>query len=241
MYLRFSACVLFLALVLISQGQSVVPLPRIVTDWIPLNPGDTRVYQHETRDQTGGLHLEIHGWTTEETVIASWSIPEGVIVSVHSRLIGGALPPGYRLDWADRDIPYFIRDNCLYVDEVSWDPQRHQLSPEFRQELSAGHLSPDFCFPLTTGKTWGASNFMNFGFSSEDWKVEGIVLGDRFSPNKGTTFHIVSNSAYLGSGMTGEIWFQKGIGVVRQELIHHGTIGENREQLVRFVPSTPKR
>ncbi len=123
----------------------------------------------------------------------------------------------------------------------SADPRRHQLSPEFRQELSAGHLSPDFCFPLTTGKTWGASNFMNFGFSSEDWKVEGIVLGDRFSPNKGTTFHIVSNSAYLGSGMTGDIWFQKGIGVVRQELIHHGTIGENREQLVRFVPSTPKR
>jgi hypothetical protein len=47
-------------------------------------------------------------------------------------------------------------------------------------------------------------------------------------------FHIKSTSSYLGSGMTGEIWLQKGVGIVRDEYIHHGTLGEEHLRLVRF-------
>lgn len=233
--MRFVAGVLISALVLIGQGQTTIP-PRIVMDWIPLNPGNRWIYEHETRDQTFGPQLDIHHWTTELTVLASWAVPEGNIVGVRSRLIAGALPPGIRKDWADRDLPYLIRGNCLYSDEVTWDSQTHMLSPEFQKELSAGHMSPDFCFPLTVGQTWGAPNYMNLrpANAAADWKVENIVPADKFSPDKGGTFHITSVSSYLGSGMTGDIWFEKGVGIVRKELIHHGTIGEDRERLVRF-------
>jgi hypothetical protein len=36
--------------------------------------------------------------------------------------------------------------------------------------------------------------------------------------------------------MTADIWFEKGLGVVREDEVHHGTIGEARTHLLRFQP-----
>jgi len=49
--------------------------------------------------------------------------------------------------------------------------------------------------------------------------------------------YVISIPPYLGSGMTAEIWFEKGVGMVREEEIHHGTVGETRTRLVRFEPA----
>jgi hypothetical protein len=40
--------------------------------------------------------------------------------------------------------------------------------------------------------------------------------------------------------MTAEIWFQEGTGIVREEEIHHGTIGEERTRLLTFTPASPR-
>jgi hypothetical protein len=50
------------------------------------------------------------------------------------------------------------------------------------------------------------------------------------------TFHITSISAYPGAGITSDRWYEKGVGIVRQVEIHHGTIGERRVRLLHFEP-----
>jgi len=65
----------------------------------------------------------------------------------------GSPPDGYRVR---PDPAYLIRGDCLYSDAVDWDPSVHQLTPDFREHLLAGHIAADFCFPLVVGKTWGA-------------------------------------------------------------------------------------
>jgi hypothetical protein len=67
---------------------------------------------------------------------------------------------------------------------------------------------------------------------AKDWQVVGITVRD-----KQETFHIRSISSYPGSGVTSDIWFEKGVGVVREEDIHHGTIGDSQTRLLRFEPA----
>jgi hypothetical protein len=63
---------------------------------------------------------------------------------------------------------------------------------------------------------------------------------DQSAPDKQKTFHVTSIASYLGSGMTADIWFEKGVGIVREELIHHGTIGEDRTRLLHFEPASQR-
>ena len=71
-------------------------------------------------------------------------------------------------------------------------------------------------------KAWGAP-----ASKADDWKVEDVNQN---------IFHIRSISSYLGSGMTGDLWFEKGVGIIREIEIHHGTLGEVRTNLVVFHP-----
>ena len=89
------------------------------------------------------------------------------------------------------------------------------------------------------GKTWGAPHWGDWRALAEakDWRVAGIKVLDPWVPGKQWTFHITSVSSYLGSGITADIWFEKGIGVVREEDIHHGTIGKDRT--CSFASSLP--
>jgi hypothetical protein len=85
-------------------------------------------------------------------------------------------------------------------------------------EPSAHQLASDFL------------KWLNAGEISADFCFPAV-------PDKRNTVHITSASSYLGSGMTADIWFEKGVGVVREEQIHHGTIGEERVRLLRFEPA----
>lgn len=218
--------------------------------WFPVHLGDKWIYSHERRDDVGdavyrngrfaGGSLRIAHWETEETTSGLWVVPEGTLLGRHVRVTGGSPPPDYRMNQPDfPDFAYLIRGNCLYGSEVEWDSVSHQLTPQFREELLAGHLAADFCFPLAAGKTWGAPHFMGWRAPADakDWKVAEVKVRDQSAPDKRNTFHVVSIPPYLGSGETAEIWFEKGVGIVREEEIHHGTIGESRTQLVRFQPA----
>jgi hypothetical protein len=210
-----------------------------VADWFPLRAGGTWTYEHETRDQTGvGVqNIEVHRWTTEETITGAWTIAEGTLVGRYIRIVEGAPRFGDRVP---PEPAFLIRGDCLYrLGANDWDPSAHQLAGEFLKWLNLGEWSPDFCFPLALRATWGAPNWGRTRPASEakDWEVDRIETGASPAPGNPPTFHIASISPYLGSGMTGDIWFEKGVGIVREELIHHGTIGENRTQLVRFDPA----
>jgi hypothetical protein len=133
--------------------------------------------------------------------------------------------------------------DCLYSEygEMGWDPSAHQLTPAFLKGLSVGYLAPDFCFPFIVHKKWGAPHGLpNWGVvrpeDAKDWEVVGINAVDPSAPDRQRTFHIAAISSYPGAGMTVDVWFEKGVGVVREEEIHHGTIDEVRTRLLRFEP-----
>jgi hypothetical protein len=216
--------------------SSTVFAQKSVAEWFPAGSGNRWVYRHETRDDTGEgrAHLDVHRWKTEETITGSWTVPEGTLVGRRIRLVDGSPPAGYRVDL---DAAYLIRGDCLYSTEVDSDTLKHQLTPGFREELFAGHLAADFCFPLAVHKIWGAPHFMNVRVVAEDWEVVGINFRDPAAPDKQNTFHVTSISSYPGSGMTVEIWFEKGVGIIREENIHHGTIEEDRTRLLHFNPA----
>lgn len=209
-----------------------------VADWFPVQVGDKWIYLHETRDDTGEgpAHPEIHLWKTEETVVRLSTIPEGTLVELQVRLIEGTAPQWGR---ADSNPAYLVRGDCLYT-SVDWDHRTHQLTAEYREDLLDGHTAPDFCFPLVLRKTWGAPHWADWRPPAEaqDWKVVAVKLHDPSALDKQRTFHITSVSSYLGSGMTADIWFEKDVGIVREELIHHGTVGEERTRLLRFEPAS---
>ncbi len=206
---------------------------NVVANWFPAHIGDRWIYRHETRDENGEgrEHLDIHHWTTEETITGSWTMPEGTLAGRQVRVVEGSPRPDYRVK---PDPAFLIRGDCLYSDEVSWDPQNHRLNPDFLKRLTAGYFAPDFCFPLAVGKTWGAPHWGERApVEAKDWLVQS-------GPTEQKTFHITSISSYLGSGMTAEIWFEKGVGILREEEIHHGTIGEERTRLIRFQPASQR-
>jgi len=193
-----------------------------IAEWFPVHAGDKWTYAYETRDENGRgrAHPEIRKWTTEETVSVSWTVPEGLVVVRQVR----STPPAH-------DRAFLIRGDCVYQD-VAWDAAARQIKDEYRKGL-ATWLAPDFCFPLTVGKTWGAPHGLpDWGVTrpedAKDWRVAG---------KRRKTFHVTSISGYPGSGETVDIWFEKGVGVVRQDDIHHGTLGERHVRLVRFEPA----
>jgi len=232
---------LYLATAFIFTSQ--VCAQNDVGDWFPVHVGDKWIYEHETRDDTGGgiAHLEIHKWKTEEIITASWTVPEGTLVGRQVLVTGGSPPTG----WVNPSPAYLIRGDCFYSSygEVGWDLSTHQLSPDFLKGLSLGYFSPDFCFPFVVHKTWGAPDGLpNWSVSrpeeAKDWEVVGLRAQDPSDPDRRTKFHITNISSYPGSGMTVDIWFEKGVGIVSQEEIHHGTIGEERTRLLRFEPAS---
>jgi hypothetical protein len=110
----------------------------------------------------------------------------------------------------------------------SWDGQRQQLLPDYRKALSDGAVSPDFCFPLQPGREWGNNDI--------PWRVEPARAGvESFLPAEYTgAIHIFSS--HFGSGGWQDVWFQKGVGVVREHYIHNGTYDEYTKKLQSFLP-----
>jgi hypothetical protein len=222
----------YLALALISIRPAFAQ--QVVANWFPVHIGDRWIYQHETRDDTGRgqADLEIHHWKTEQTIVGSRAVPEGTLLELNVQVMDGSPNRGRRVDPSPA---FLIRDNCLYLTYVEWDPASHVLKPEYRAGLSAARYAADFCFPLAVGKTWGAPHWADWRppADAKDWQVQSASA----EPN---TFHIKSISSYPGSGETGDIWFKKGIGIVREQDVHHGTIGVIGAQLLRFQPASSR-
>ncbi len=208
---------IYLSLCLVSFGQTQAP--GVVANWFPTHPGDRWIYDHDDRNENGSgrAHPVIERWRTEQTIIGSWSIPEGTLIETHVQPVGD-LPAAIHVQ---PNPAYLIQNNCLYESEVNWNPTTHQLTDAFRQGLLAGEYSPDFCFPLSAGKTWGHQG-------TKDWRA---------TPIKPGVFLIKSISYYPGSGQTEDIVFEKGVGILSEHGVHHGTYGEQRTQLVKFQPA----
>jgi hypothetical protein len=191
--------------------------------WFPLQIGNSWTYAIESRDGTqGGIaNPVVSRWQVVETIRSIVDTPDGSIIE----RVTEATPKQARYGVSH----LLLRDGCLYrLDGAGALEQFHALdsngkiTEEFRGLLASGKVSPDLCFPLTDGRTWGNPNDIA-------WRV----LGSAKEPGHPKVFHI---GAYLGSGSTVEIWFEKGRGIVRQRELHHGTYWETREQLVRFEP-----
>jgi hypothetical protein len=218
-----------LSLILISTAQACAQ--TTAANWFPVQVGDKWMYEYDTRDEhgEGRAHLEVHRWKTEETTVGAWTVPQGTVVARQVRVMEGSPPTG---GWVNPNLAYLIRGDCVYAD-VQWNSPAHELTPDFLKGLGTW-LSPDFCFPLAQHKTWGAPHGLpDWGVTqpvqAKDWQVVGI--------QQQKTFHVTSISSYPGAGVTADIWFEKGVGVVREDQVHHGTIGERRTRLLRFEPA----
>ncbi len=75
------------------------------------------------------------------------------------------------------------------------------------------------------GRTWG--NVPSLSPAEENvWHVVGI---DRAAER---AFHL---SSYLISGTTIDRWFEQGIGIARETILHHGTYTEDRRELLKAI------
>jgi hypothetical protein len=117
-----------------------------------------------------------------------------------------------------------VRHNCVY--NLDWPmhldalDEKNQLRSEFRAKLSEGKVSPQFCFPLLVGRSWGAGG-------DYLWRVS--------QKTNARSFHITS---YIGSGTSIDIWFEKGVGVIRERDLHNGTYWEEAKRLLHFAPAS---
>jgi hypothetical protein len=123
---------------------------------------------------------------------------------------------------------YLVHDNCIYLlTKSSVDNTTHQLSSAYRQDLANGILSPDLCFPLAFGNQWGTADV--------PWRIErrGDPTALFLPPKYADAFDIRSN--HFGSGGLMDVWFQKGIGIISERYLHHGTYGEWTKRLRAFI------
>jgi hypothetical protein len=199
-----------------------------VLSWIPTHPGDAWIYESELRDgTTGGIaHPKITRARVEETVVRSTTVPEGKIVVRRLRTLNGK-PSAAQ----ERERAWLIHGDCLYdLERGDWNAGHpDQLSAEFSKALpwEGGEHVRVFCFPLSDGKTWNKE-------SGHEWRVADVNDHDPSSPDKGKTFHV---SSYIGSGLTEDVWFEKGVGIVKENDVHAGTYEETRDQLLLFEPA----
>ena len=220
--------------------------------WYPLQPGDTWVYEKESR--SGDMaHPIIERWTTEETVVRSVPVPEisGNLITKRTRVLDHTVPPDFiPLNDSTRREPaeshLLTHGNCVYVlDGIdaqgsACDPnvvngpclrpldEKGRLRTEYRDDLLRGRIPADFCFPMEVGRTWGKVAVTSPA-NEWVWRVEGLNA-DPFGPPRGRTFHLWT---HLGSGTKMDRWFAEGTGVVQEVSEHHGTYEEERRLLVR--------
>jgi len=211
---------LAMALCLFSMVASAQEDPLA---WFPLQVGSRWMYEHEWKSGDRN-RPDVDRWTTEETITGWVTIPEGLVVLRELKQQQQGNTQGAYLITRNRE-PYLVHGNCVYVID-GWDGQRRQLRAEYLKYLNEGAVSPDFCFPLQTGRAWGNNDI--------PWRVEPARQGvDSFLPAEyAGAIHIFSS--HFGSGGWQDVWFQKGVGVVGEHYIHNGTYDEHTKKLLSF-------
>ncbi len=194
---------------------------------MPTLPGNTWIYQHESRS---GANAKLERWMTEETLTKLMTVPEGILVVRRIRVLDGkpsVAPP--------KEQAWLLHGDCLYdLAPGDWDARLpNTLSAKFSAmpPWKGGEHVRVFCFPLvdnkTEGKTWGKE-------SGHEWRVADVNNQDPSSPDQGKTFHV---SSYNGSELTEDVWFERGVGIVKEIEVHVGTNEESRTQLLYFEPA----
>lgn len=195
--------------------------------WFPLKVGTRWVYDHEAKSGDPG-RPDTERWTTEETITGQVAIPEGMVVLREVKQeVNSAQQTHGHLSSRDRE-PYLVHGDCVYVIDGGWDAGTEQLRADYRQYLRDGRLSPDFCFPLRTGRTWGNNDI--------PWQVQPARAGVASFLRPGYAGAIHLFSGHFGSGGSMDVWFQEGVGVVGEHYIHHGTYDEYTKTLRSFLP-----
>ena len=210
----------------LASQNNATPTPQagsVVEAWFPLKIGDKWTYAFESRDGTyGGIaHPTITRFRYVDTIQSVTITPDGTLVELATEWLQPAPKAGHTA------ISHLLaRGSCVYyLDGAAAFGNRHaldrggHLTPEFRKELLADKVPPQFCFPLRVSKVWGTK--ANF-----EWSVR----GETRAANGRGIFHVYT---FLGAGTTVDIWFQKGRGVVRERELHNGTYWEDRTTLLR--------
>ena len=216
--------------------------------WFPLRVGTRWVYDHEAKSGDRS-RPDVDRWTTEETITGRVAVPEGLVVlrevkqetnSTEPTATYSVIAPNGQVRFIqqksnthaypssrDRE-PYLVHGDCVCRIGGGWDTETRQLRSDYRQYLSEGSLSPDFCFPLQLGRAWGNNDI--------PWQVEPVRGGvaSFLPPDYAGAIHIFSS--HFGSGGWQDVWFQKSIGVVGEHYIHNGTYEEYTKKLRSFLP-----
>jgi hypothetical protein len=247
---RCGAFAIIVGVVIASWTSGVAE--DVMPSWYPLQPGDTWIYQNESRD--GNMaHPSVERWTTEETIVSARALPEpaGTLVTKRTRVLDHIVPPGFmpQNDSTKRVLSeshLLIHQSCLYVLDgidaqgAACDPnivnstclrpldQNNHVRPEYWDDLVRGKIPADFCFPMVVGMTWGRVPVTSPA-NEWVWDVKGLNA-DPFGQPGGKTFHL---SSHLGSGTAIDRWFEEGTGLVQEVIEHHGTYDEDRRQLLR--------
>jgi hypothetical protein len=219
---------MFVSIILVQAFGQAFPQQAFDQDelrsWLPTRVGDTWVYQNESSPK-------MDRWRTEERVVRLIVVSEGTIVVRRVRVLDGNPPVAEPKEQA-----WLMHGDCLYdLTSAEWDAGHpNQLSPAFtaRPPWAGGEHERVFCFPLSQGKTWGKE-------SGQEWHAADVTDQDASSPDKGKTFHVSSTGA---SGLAEDIWFERGVGIVREDAVHSGTNQagsheEKRAQLLLFEPA----
>lgn len=215
--------------------------------WFPLQVGSRWVYEHEWKSGDRS-RPDVDRWATEEAITGWVTIPEGLAIlrevkqqvnatgeTITETVIAPNGQAGYvQLPDYNRSVltvrdrqPYLVHGSCVYVIAAEgWDGPKRQLRPDYRKYLSEGAVSPDFCFPLQAGSTWGNNDI--------PWRVEPARsdVGSFLPAEYAGAIHIFSG--HFGSGGWEDIWFQKGVGIVGEHYIHNGTYDEYTKTLRSF-------
>ena len=207
--MRF-ACLPLLCVPLLAQDVS--------SSWYPVHAGNRWIYEHEYR-YGSSRNPQVTRWQTVETISGTLAIPEGTVV-LRDVKVEGDIPGGW-LQSVYGESHYLLRNDCLYFlnGPQFWNDQQRNLQPQYRAQLLAGDVEPEFCFPLELGKTFGKD-------SPPGW-VPSRVVGT------GEAFDVLVHLFYADET---HLWFKKGTGITALSDRHNGTYGEYRIRLVRFEP-----
>jgi hypothetical protein len=231
-------------------------------DYYPLDIGTTWIYDQTYKTVTGvPARLITITWESEETVLAHYEYPEGILIV--RRIRNRHVVHDYPEDIAQHllqgfceghPIPdeemayYFVRGNYLYTaTEQDWDREHQTLSQRYRQQIQHDPGTPAFFFPLEEIRVWGdRSREYEDYHQGELWKQ-----GKGPAPNPVMYYWYVEEMTdvcvplgclqevipliYRQVSGPERIWFKNGIGIVREQYTHQGTYLETEKVLKQFM------
>jgi hypothetical protein len=198
-------------------------------------------------------------WTSTYSIRARVDVPEGTAVfrqkrvsNVHSVYPPAATQAGVsrsKETAPDRSVVahYLVAGNYVFEFwDLNWDSRAQSLTPEYRQLLKDGELTPVFFFPPCAASVWServreqqdldAARLFEAGTGPAPnpvmyyWSCEGQEDIEVPAGKMSGVYSFI----YRTIGGPSRVWFAPGIGVVKESSFHSGTYFESSSVLVRF-------